>query len=93
MKQKDAAAVAEMVEALRRLPKVRRALADKAPRDAYYESVHLEMSAAEMEGRESGGATHYFYLPPPIGREVLDAVKNIVRDELRKLGVTLRKKA
>ena len=86
MKAKDAEIGAALCVALKELPKVRRALSDKPP-DRFNDCVHLELQAAKMNDGESQGSSHYFNVPPKIGRVILDATDKIIRAELRRLGV------
>jgi hypothetical protein len=41
-----------------------------------------------MSDGEGQGADHYFYIPPNVGRAILDAADAIIRAELKRLGVT-----
>jgi hypothetical protein len=68
---------------------VRKALSDNPPKGAssFVDCIHLELSATEMSDGEGQGSSHYFTVPPKIGRAILDAADKIIRAELQKLGV------
>jgi hypothetical protein len=85
MKAKNAKLGADLVAALKVLPKARRALSDKP--HGYHDAIWLEMQAAEMQDGESQGSTHWFDVPPRIGRKILDAAEKIIRAELSRIGV------
>lgn len=89
MKRANLRLAANLNDALRELPKVRRALTGKSK---LYDGFALELSAAEMSGGESQGANHYFYLPPAIGQKALDEVEKVIRAELEALGVKAKRR-
>lgn len=85
MKGKDAHRAAQLYAALTELPRVRRSLSDRAGK--WHDCIHLEMEAAEMRDGETQGSSHYFTVPPDVGRDILDAARTIIRKRLEKLGV------
>ncbi len=89
MKARDAKLAGKLCDALAELPGARRSLSETRPkgRSDYVDSVYLELSAAEMSDGVGQGSQNYFYVPPKIGRAILDAAEKIIRTELKRLKV------
>lgn len=87
MKEAEIRLAAQLLDAFAELPKVRRALTDKP--DKFHDAVHLELSAAQMSGGLGQGSDHYFYVPPALGRAIVDAAEKIIRAEMKRLKVDL----
>jgi hypothetical protein len=85
MTEADARYASQLFAAIAELPKVRRALSDKPTK--YHDSTHLGLSAAEMSDGFGQGSNHYFYLPPALGRAILDAAEPLIRAEMKRLGL------
>lgn len=81
--EKNARLAVYLFKAIKELPKARRRLSDKGGK--YYDAIHLQLMPAEMVDGDGQGGSHYFYLPPALGREVLDAVEKIVLREMARL--------
>lgn len=83
--EKDAKLAVQLFEAIKDLPKARKRLSDKGGK--YHDAVHLQLMPAEMVDGVGQGGSHYFYLPPAFGREVLDAVEKMIFREIDRLNV------
>jgi hypothetical protein len=86
MKADDAARAADLVKALREIPKVRRQL--KSGKSKYYDGYALEIQSAEMSDGESQESDHWFDVPRELAGPILDAAENVLRDELKRLDVS-----
>jgi hypothetical protein len=85
--KQDALYAVQLCEAIAELPKVRRSLSDKPGK--FHDAVHLELSAAQMSDGEGQGSDHYFYVPPLLGKAIIDAAEKIIRDEMRRINVAM----
>lgn len=90
MKADDVDWAAQLVNALKCLPKMRKQISGKT-KSKRYDGYTLEMSSAEMsdgQGQGSDGDA-YFYLQGPLALKVLEVAESLMRDELKSLGVNL----
>lgn len=90
MRAKDARIVSQLCEAIDDIPRVRRRLSDKP--GEFHDAIHLELAAADMVDGVGQGSSAYVYLPPKVGRAILDEAEKIIRKELRRLGVMIQEK-
>lgn len=88
MKAANAKQASELVNAHGALPAVAHALSEKPGK--YHECVHLELSAAEIQGGEGQGASFYCTVPAATGRKIVAAARQIVKADLKRLGVSLK---
>lgn len=88
MKAADTKRAAALVEALKQFPTMRAQVSGKI-KSKRYDGYSLELSSSEMSDGEGQGSNAYFYLDGAIALKVLDYAEELIRGELKALGVTL----